>query len=302
MATATANFSEQPPSYVDATDNDVNEILQPTILVLAGQSIHAESAASAPLYQLDRGIASLGHATQQVEFERVDRTIKTSSDGEPSIKPRARHIYNLKHQKNSPGGIEPLPSYSPHYFIKSVSRKTLGDVGIKKSHFRSQWKALSIDALGKQNDRGIPQFIKDNKPLFEIHQKNDRYEWTDADGNAIAVEDEGEDQHRLVITASLHRETMDALVALWCCRIWQYSADHEERPHEGLERGKSTLFIIKPGVVAEMAHVAHIRCYSEEKPQVGENGRLEPRITVLDHNTWTSVIFCIINSLDTSCL
>jgi hypothetical protein len=84
----------------------------------------------------------------------------------------------------------------------------------------------------------MPQFVKDAKPLFEISFKNNIYEWTDGDGNTVAVEDEGDDQHRLIVSVSLLRETLDALVALWCCRVWQYNADHREKIDEGMEGGK----------------------------------------------------------------
>lgn len=231
-----AGSSELPPSYDSLTDTSANELLQPTILVLAGQSIHAESANSAPLYQLNRGIASLSHATQEVEFSRVERTVRTGSYGEPAIKPRVRHVYNLRYIGGGAPGS--LPSDSPHYFIRAVSRRTVGHVGVKKSRFRSQWKAVPVDVSGRNSELGLPQFVRDAGPLFEIRRRGDRYEWTDGDGKDVAVEDEGEDQHRLLVTASLHQETMDALVALWCCRIWQFSADHKERIHEGMEGGE----------------------------------------------------------------
>ena len=232
--------ADAPPSYEDVAADDANGMMQPTILVLAGQSIHAESAGSAALYQMNRGIASLSHATTEVEFERVEQLVKKGADGGPSVKPRPRHIYNLKLVRNATGSLEPLSSESPEYFIKAVSSRTIGTMGLKKSLFRPRWKALPVDTSGKNSKRGLPQFVKDGAPPFELHLKSERYEWTDGDGNAIAVEDDRGDQHLLVVTASLRRHTMDALVALWCCRIWQYSADHREKIHEGADGGKLT--------------------------------------------------------------
>ncbi|KAJ0114095.1 hypothetical protein J7T55_007929 [Diaporthe amygdali] len=230
---------DQPPSY-----DEVIDVCQPTILILAGQSIHAESAESAPLYQLNRGIASLTHATQNVEFQRVQYTVKTTSGGEPAVKPRERHVYNLKHNHKVPGGLDSWPSESPNYFIESVSSTTreAGTLGLKKSRFpgRKQWRVLPVDRSGKnsKHEYGLPTFIKDAKPVFEINHRKACYEWTDAEGTAVAVEDEGEGTHRLIVTASLPRKTMDALVALWCCRMWQYSADNTEKIHEGFGGGK----------------------------------------------------------------
>src|SRR3569833_499266 len=214
---AVAGAAEQQPSYDDAADagGGADDMVQPAILVLAGQSIHAETADSAPLYQLNRGIASLTQATREVEFERVEHTVRTGPDGGPAIRPRPRHLYMLHHPNGAPGSLEQLPSDSPRYYARSVSRRTAGDFGIRKSRLRARWKALPVDVSGKKSDRGLPQFVK-----------------------AAAPEDEGEEQHRLIITAEMSRKMVDVLVALWCCRIWQYSADHSERIHEGMEGGE----------------------------------------------------------------
>ncbi|KAL1863905.1 hypothetical protein Daus18300_008054 [Diaporthe australafricana] len=228
--------ADKPPSYDEAID-----VCQPTILILAGQSIHAESADSAPLYQLNRGISTLSHATQNVEFKRVQYTVRTTSAGEPAVKPRERHVYNLKHEHKVPGGIDSWPSESPYYFIQSVSSTTrdAGTLGLKKSRFpgRKQWRVLPVDLSGKNSKHayGLPTFYKNAEPIFEINNRKVGYEWTDGEGKAVAVEDEGEDTHRLIVTASLPRTTMDALVALWCCRMWQYSADNKAPVHEGVE-------------------------------------------------------------------
>jgi hypothetical protein len=233
-----SSSSEDPPSYSNIT----NEIWEPTILVLNELTIHAESVDSAPLYQLNRAVARITRSTQRVEFERVERTVKMSDD-EPMVKPRSRHIYNLHVIGGVPGGLEYLPSHTPRCYIESVSRRTNGSFGIKKSHFRSHWTAFPIDISGNNSKyASLPAFLKDAKPLFQIQQKDGKNKWTDGDGSAVAVEDDGEDQHRLIITASLHLDYIDVLVALWCCRIWQYSDEHTERLHEGMEASKfSTL-------------------------------------------------------------
>lgn len=228
--------ADTPPSY-----DDVIDVCEPTILILAGQSIHAESADSAPLYQLNRGVAGLTHVTQNVEFHRVQYSVKTRSGGEPAVKPRERHIYNLKHEHKVPGGLEPWPSESPNYYIESVSSTTkeAGTLGLKKSLFpgRKKWRVLRVDLSGKNSkyDYGLPTFAKDAEPVFEVNHRKAGYEWTDGEGKAVAVEDEGDDTHRLIVTASLPRKTLDALVALWCCRLWQYSADHTDGIHQGMQ-------------------------------------------------------------------
>jgi hypothetical protein len=219
-----------PPSYNEVVNDtaDDNELWGPTILVLADLSVHAESVDEAPLYRLNRAVACITASTKQVEFERVERTVKTSTD-EPVIKLRSRHIYNLKYLRKM------APQDMPCAYIETVSRRTTGSVGLRKSLFRSHWKVLPLDVSRKTC---IPTFVKDAAPLFHIQQSKDRTEWTDVNGDAVAIEEVSDGQHKLIITASLHRNFVDALVALWCCRIWQHSAEHAIPIHEGMEGGK----------------------------------------------------------------
>src|SRR4051812_12479900 len=95
-----SNASEKPPPY----DEPANEVWDPTILVLDDTTIHADSTDSAPLYRLSRAVAVLTVSTKEVEFERVERNVKTKAD-EPAVKCRSRHIYNLKYMTKVPGGL-----------------------------------------------------------------------------------------------------------------------------------------------------------------------------------------------------
>jgi hypothetical protein len=54
----------------------------------------------------------------------------------------------------------------------------------------------------------------------------------------VAIEDYGDGQYRFIITASLHRVTIDAIVALWCCRIWQQPAEHAESLDKVMDGGE----------------------------------------------------------------
>lgn len=271
---STADPPDQPPPYDDPEENDVNKTLQPTIYVLSGQSIHAESADAAPLYQLNRGVAKLTYATSEVELKRVDRAVKTDGYGEPTIRPRARHIYDLRYIKGIFGTPQSLPSDSPPFFVQAISRKELGHFALKKSHMRSHWKALPVDPTGKSSRYKLPAFRKDASTIFEIRRKNGRYEWTNPNGDAIAFEDGGEDQHRLIVTTPLPRETVDALVALWCSRLWQYSAENEEPIYSGMDGGKFTspsrcLVVV---YVADGALVRRKFALAKELPMTGKGG------------------------------
>lgn len=251
-----AGLPELPPPYDEAAADgsqaktDAEPLLPPTIYVLEGQSIHAESGASAALYRVNRGVATLSHATTEVEFERVERTVRARGEGGgPEVRPpRYRQVYALRHGLGA--GVTSLDRRAarpgvPQYLAKAVSRAALGDVGLAMApSLRARlhvgggggerWTAGHVADDGD----GYPRFPKRARPLFEIRgAKNDSepaFQWTDADGNAVAIEDEGEGQHRLIVTAALHRDTVDVLVALWCCRLWQHSADNQEPVHEGM--------------------------------------------------------------------
>lgn len=234
--------SPQPglPSYTEST-HDVDKIWDPTILVLGGLSIHAESVHTPALYHISRAVAVITGSTKQVEFERVELVVRDGTE-EPVVKPRSRHIYNLKYVAQIPGGIgSPEAVGSPATYIQSVSRRTLGSIGIKRptKHSRAKAKALPIDVSGKHSAyASLPSFIKNASPIFEMSEDKSKNEWTDKNGNAIAVEDWDDGQHKLIITASLPQSSVDAMVALWCCRIWQISAESAPVLDEGMERGK----------------------------------------------------------------
>ncbi|KAI1270306.1 hypothetical protein F5Y18DRAFT_9711 [Xylariaceae sp. FL1019] len=216
--------SSGPPSYAEAPAHGPtpDDVIPPTILVLAGQTIHAESASSIPLYHLDRGITSLSRATTKVTFERVEHAVRTSVDNEPSLRDRRRHVFTLERSWTV---YDKMPSTSPKFFARAVSRRVLGHVGLKKSRLRSAFTAYPVDTAGSVENGGLAAFVKDAEPVFKLAKRNSRWEWNDRGDGAIAFEDEGDDTHRLIVTASMPRVEVDALVALWCCRLWEFSAD-----------------------------------------------------------------------------
>lgn len=231
---ANANANEAAPEPTPSQTN-----CPPQTLVLRGQSIHAESQAWPPLYLVDRGISSLGHSTSQVALERVIASAQSiSADPANVSKLRSHHIYNLKHLTKAPGGLAKLPSHSPQYYIQRACNKGLGSYGIKKSSFRPQWKALPLDTSGKHTEYGLAKFVKDGTPIFQYAKLKDAYTWEDDNGDSVAVESIEEDLHQLHITAELANDMLDALVGLWCCRIWQQSADTRDTVHEGIVAGR----------------------------------------------------------------
>ncbi|OAA61967.1 hypothetical protein SPI_04826 [Niveomyces insectorum RCEF 264] len=212
-----------------------DDVVQPAVLVLTNQTIHAESEPSVPLYEVSRGVAQLGSATSVVEFKRME---KRSGNGTAQLRPR--HVYNLRHVQTL---ARLLSAPYAEYFVEAVAApsRRLGHLGLKNRRVlghvsEEHYAVLPVDMKG-WTERDQPPFEADAKPLFESHRRQDgSYKWTDGAGLDVALEysDTGTEPRtgadpapRLVVTAPLPRASLDALVALWCCRLWQQSVGRQ---------------------------------------------------------------------------
>ncbi|KAK0621984.1 hypothetical protein B0T17DRAFT_509276 [Bombardia bombarda] len=212
--------SPEPPSYRQQRDPDPDEILQPTILILDGQLIHAESVGSSPLYQLSRVIYVLSDATNSIKFERLDYRVRTLGDGTPSVSQRGKHLCNLQH-------YSPLFAAEYECGLEPVSGKGLGSVNIQKRRFpHSGFRAASTpSAEDRERDKNLPK----ERLLFNIKESHGIYEWSDADGTVVATQQDDNNergQHLLLVAVPLSRRMMDGLVALWCLWLWHMHASN----------------------------------------------------------------------------
>ncbi|ATY58740.1 hypothetical protein A9K55_002601 [Cordyceps militaris] len=237
-----------PPSYQDVVDEKASDRIPPSLLSVDGQTIttqHHEGVSPTAAYRLNRGIATLSHATSEVTFERVVKAHGQATEKAPD---RTRHIYNLRYIHKAPGGLEGVPSDSPHYYVESVSSKTgLGSLGMKKSTLRKHWKALPLDLSGKTSSYKLPQFVKDADAVFTLSLQGDQFVWADARGNVVAEEIPQEDgsASKLQVKSSLQRDSFEMLVALWCCHVWQQSAEGQPRVQTRLESVRHKLSLSK---------------------------------------------------------
>ncbi|KAJ6783521.1 hypothetical protein PWT90_02052 [Aphanocladium album] len=236
-----------PPTYREVIDEKESDVILACLVSVDGQTITTQASPDEPAavaYQLNRGIASLSHATSEVVFERLVMPQDGSDErAATSASRRRRHIYNLKHMHRAPGGLEGVPSDSPHYYAQAVSSRTkLGSLGIKKSTLRKQWKAIPLDMSGKNSSYKLPQFIKNAEPVFTLSLKDDQFTWADTQGNTVAEEvllEEEQSEPKLQVKVAMQRNSFDLLVALWCCHVWQQSADGQDRVQSRLDSGKS---------------------------------------------------------------
>lgn len=248
-----------PPAYDEEQPHDKypdsDELQEPSILIISGHSIYAESAQSPELYKLNRGVTNLTYATSNVELTRVERSVRRSSD-EPTIKLRERHIYDLT---NSMQGysVKMMPTmyHTPRLFVAPVSsRSSLGKrFGLRPVATLSQlrrrvgggdrveWQAVSLTRPSDRDSKstyGAARYEDDPVVLFDIgrESKEGRHEWVDGDGRVVAYEEaEAVDRDggvvrepKMLVTARMRRVELEALVALWCCRVWMRSAERKE--------------------------------------------------------------------------
>lgn len=219
-----------PPPYSardDTTAAADAELVDPTILIIEGRSIHAESAASPPLYALSHDMRQLTESDSLVALHRVDRTVRIGADDVPRTASRNRHVYDLKH-------LPPVISPNFAFALGPASRKCVGNVGFRKSARPGQdFKAVKTRPV--RSDR-FPKGYHARRPseeemgqIFAVKRRRETYEWRAQDQQLVALEDEQDGQQRLVITAPLARPTFDALVGCWCLRLWYRNVEkHKE--------------------------------------------------------------------------
>ncbi|KAI1758239.1 hypothetical protein F4782DRAFT_477108 [Xylaria castorea] len=200
----------EPPPYENPKGYDASHIIHPVILVLAGRLIHSESTSSPVLYELDRSVSFLSRADHRVVFSRHEPRVRTGQHGIHTTGYQ-RHVFNLE----CPHAITSTSPYA--FFLTSASRKTLGNVGLKKTSVpRLGFKVMQINRSSEDEE------------LFEITRKDGRYEWWDTEARRIAIEDNANGQLKMIITTTLPRQQADVLVAIWCLRLWHDAAVNED--------------------------------------------------------------------------
>ncbi|KAI2602635.1 hypothetical protein GGR54DRAFT_491284 [Hypoxylon sp. NC1633] len=234
MTTPPEERGDDPPPYVTGGHNDAEEIVQPAILVLAGQSIRAQTVDGPALYELSRDVSqsSISEAQlAQVSLERLVQNIRFDSGGTPRMKQHSRHIFELKH-------LPPVISTGFPYCLEPVSRSAMGNLALKAASFpRSGFKVVRIRP---EKEDGFPKGYKARKEslreveeIFEIRKKRGHYEWVGAGEQRIAIEDQTGGRHQLIVISPVTRKTMDAMIGCWCLRIWRDNIHH--KPLTGLK-------------------------------------------------------------------
>ncbi|KAF1731140.1 hypothetical protein CRV24_009216 [Beauveria bassiana] len=249
-------------------DNDVdNATVEPTIFILAGQAVYAETIDGPPAYELSRAVATLTKSTEKVEFERLDQVLSaaaapadSSSAASPPIRRRRRrrHLYDLRRTPKQPRlGLarSRARSDAPEYYLHSQSsRRTLGHVGLAKDRSGGGWaagfRAVPVHVAAATTGRArFADGADGATPLFALRRdKGGRSRWVAADGEeTLAIEDAADRQRRLILTRALPRKEVDALVALWCASIWQEAAVRADEELRGVKDSKFFILLAPEG-------------------------------------------------------
>ncbi|KAM3455432.1 hypothetical protein MY3296_002412 [Beauveria thailandica] len=242
-------------------NDDDNATVEPTIFILAGQAVYAETVDGPPAYELSRAVATLTKSTEKVEFERLDQILSPAGPADdlasssPTLRrprPRRRHLYDLRRTPKQPRlgfARSRARSDAPEYYLHSQSlRRTLGHVGLAKARpggWAAGFRAMPVHVAGGATSRAR-FFTGDGggggEPLFALRRdKGGRSRWVvvAADGEeTLAIEDAADRQRRLIVTRALRRKEADALVALWCASTWQEAAARADKELRGAKDSK----------------------------------------------------------------
>lgn len=105
---------------------------------------------------------------------------------------------------------------------------------------RKKWNVVPVSVSTSSTAYGLPVFVKDAATLFSVTEKQGDFEWTGTDNALVATEYVEDETCKLYVKKTLPREEVDALVALWCCRVWRHSATTNPAVDHGMEGGKYT--------------------------------------------------------------
>ncbi|KAI8956702.1 hypothetical protein F5Y11DRAFT_342188 [Daldinia sp. FL1419] len=203
--------------YETSSKQFLEDVLEPTTLMLKDRHIVAETQPNNWLYEVGGDVTAIPQKATSMTFKRIEDNRLPEVDSITSTEGQDGHIFYLAH----PLGAQ-YRTDIPSYYLTSVAPDTPGNVGLEIS--RSRLGNIIFKALVSSGRSWTdhPLFNHDLELLFIAKQKwaIGHYIWTNSNNELVAYEDDKDDQHRLAITAPLRRDIRDVLVATWCLRIW----------------------------------------------------------------------------------
>ncbi|KAK7427596.1 hypothetical protein QQZ08_005871 [Neonectria magnoliae] len=211
------------------------------VLMLDGQSIFSETAPGTPLYQMSRSVTTLSLESRSVVLEKIENGLPGNAQGDARTTQRKQPIFYLAHPLHAQ-----YRTGTPSYYITSTSPEMVGNVRLEISKPLLQKPGFQALLTPKKTASDSPLFNEEaQKPLFNAKPKwkGGKYKWTDANGKQVAIEEEKDDRHRLVITTSMQTEMKD-VVALWVLRLWHDTAESSKSKREGKPCSATSISLI----------------------------------------------------------
>ncbi|KAI1777282.1 hypothetical protein F4818DRAFT_409834 [Hypoxylon cercidicola] len=223
----------QPPFTVVKDDKEPDKLLEPATLMLNGHSVVSGATVETPLYETNSIVTSIPQKGTSVAFGRVEHELSPKVEDAASAKLQNQQLFYLAHPADAQ-----FQTDTPAYYLTSVSPEMPGNISLEASVSRFQKPQFKALLSSGKTWSDSPLFDTNPKLLFEVKPKwmSARYTWTDFSGKQVAYEDRKDDQHRLVITASMTRQMRDTLVALWCLRLWHDTAESSQAKRDSMER------------------------------------------------------------------
>ncbi|KAJ5355991.1 hypothetical protein N7517_010600 [Penicillium concentricum] len=224
-------------SYEKTGGNPPKDILEPAVLLLSGQTVIAEAATSAPLYQINSDIRSISNKDSSVAFERVENDVSEIEESVTSGTLRKRHLFYLAHPANARYRTD-IPA---RYYITSAVSEMVGNIRLEISEARLQKTSFKAMLSAKKTASDNPLFHEGTKQLrlFDIQPNwkvgRNCYKWSDSNGRQVAIEEKEDDRYKLSVTTSMSQELRDALVATWLLRLWHDTAESKQAKREFFE-------------------------------------------------------------------
>jgi hypothetical protein len=207
------------PSYTADPTPSSNDLIDPTTLLLYGQSIHSQDLSTPPLYTLSLSLSGLNPRLDPVKLTRLDYSIRTPSspDSGPEVTARRLRLFNLVHPHKGTAPTFPL-------YLEAASSRAMASVGFASSG-GPRWTGVRIVRCKGE--------LAGREAMFEARMVNaGGVLWSqpraqtpgDDKQDIVAVESEGQDQEgdtrMLRICRVMRQCERDCLVALWCLRVW----------------------------------------------------------------------------------
>ncbi|KAI0181730.1 hypothetical protein GGR52DRAFT_584226 [Hypoxylon sp. FL1284] len=240
--------------------NDAEDVVQPVILIHAGQYVRARTAGGAALYQLSRDVRRSATSESQLAQVTLERLVHVVRGGGRAPQQRARAVFELTHTPSV------LATGFP-YSLEPASRSALGRLALRGPAGASALALPGTDAAAglrvvrirpeaarPRRDDQFPKgyrarrgsLFREAELVFDVARTRGRYEWRGADGARLAVEDLTDDGElaRLVLLAPVTRRVLDAMVASWCLRMWRASIRSDHSPLSALKEVRSNREIL----------------------------------------------------------